>query len=99
MALDASPRDLLPAADVTAWERLGARFVTIRSRSAPALAATDLIDDTGTFGAWLRRYRTRVVVVRPDRFVAASGGDPAGTAPPTPVRPALHPIENKEAER
>lgn len=36
-------------------------------------------------------------VVRPDRFVAASAGDPAGTAPPTPGRPALNLIDAEEA--
>jgi 3-(3-hydroxy-phenyl)propionate hydroxylase len=102
LALNADPRDLLPAADAAAWRDLGARFVTIRSKATPPLADTDLIDHTGALGAWLRQYRTPLVVVRPDRFIAASAGDPAGTAPPTPVRPArelTHDTADKETAR
>ena len=85
VALDADPRDLVRSADLEAWERLGARFVTVRSLSSAAVSDTDLIDHTGELARWFERYGTRVVAVRPDRFTAASGGSASSDAAlPTP---------------
>jgi 3-(3-hydroxy-phenyl)propionate hydroxylase len=57
---------------VEGWTRLGARFRTVRRTFATTDGADDVIDATGVLLDWLHRYRTKVVVVRPDRFVAAT---------------------------
>jgi hypothetical protein len=55
-------------------------------RSATARATADdpdvVIDTTGLLTAWMKRFRTRVLVVRPDRFVAAT--DATGLDVPGP---------------
>ena len=52
-------------------------------RSSTTSNETDIIvDHTGSLRAWLARFRTSVVVVRPDRFVAAA--DPTGLDVPPP---------------
>ena len=81
VGLGRSPRDLLPPAALAAWEALGARFVTVRSVHDGPAADTDVIDYDDVLLPWGRRYGSRVLALRPDRFVAAS--DPTGMMPPT----------------
>jgi 3-(3-hydroxy-phenyl)propionate hydroxylase len=69
---DVDPRTLMTPAQVDDWMRLGARFRTIRSGFATTDAVDDVIDHTTVLTGWMERYRARVVVVRPDRFVAAT---------------------------
>jgi 3-(3-hydroxy-phenyl)propionate hydroxylase len=84
LGIGGDPRRLMSAAAVQAWQGLGARFIAVQGARASASADSDLIDHTGTLTAWMRRYGSRVIAVRPDRFVAAS--DSSGLEPPTPVR-------------
>lgn len=63
----------------TFWARWDMRFIQVnRSRSGPVrnqpLTATDAIsveDVDNRLGEWFSRVRDCIVVVRPDRFVAA----------------------------
>ena len=61
------------------WRSVGARFVEVRSPGAASAATGDnteivTIDDiTGTFDGWCRAHRSaEVIVLRPDRYVAAA---------------------------
>ncbi|MDX6740648.1 bifunctional 3-(3-hydroxy-phenyl)propionate/3-hydroxycinnamic acid hydroxylase [Actinocorallia sp. A-T 12471] len=80
LGLDADPRAVMSAADQTAWAALGARFLTLRSLGAPPRDDADVIDHLGVLAPWMRAARTRVVVLRPDRFVVAA--DPTGLSVP-----------------
>ncbi|WP_395695804.1 bifunctional 3-(3-hydroxy-phenyl)propionate/3-hydroxycinnamic acid hydroxylase [Nocardioides sp.] len=84
------PRDAMTADQVAAWTRLGARFRTVRVGFATTDGPEDVIDHTGVLTGWMRRHRAAVVVVRPDRFVAATdttGLDvPAARSTATAVR-------------
>ena len=66
------PRSAMTARQVEAWTGLGADFRTVRRSFATTDGADDVIDGTGVLLDWLDRYRATVVVVRPDRFVAAT---------------------------
>jgi 3-(3-hydroxy-phenyl)propionate hydroxylase len=65
------PAERLTPADKDAWDRLGARYFAIRSAGARAQAETDLIDLDGSLSRWMGGYRSKVVALRPDRFVVA----------------------------
>lgn len=99
LGLNGDPRVRMTPVDVAGWEALGARFVTVRSRSTPAQSDTDLIDHTGALGAWMTGFGATVVAVRPDRFVAAA--DPTGMSTPTPTHVPLtaRPLQQKEESR
>jgi 3-(3-hydroxy-phenyl)propionate hydroxylase len=58
--------------DAAAWERLGARFITLRSSQARPEGDDDIVDFEEVLAPWFTRHGARVVVVRPDRFVAAT---------------------------
>jgi 3-(3-hydroxy-phenyl)propionate hydroxylase len=85
LAIDSAPEALMNAADVESWRLLGARFVAVRTPNSSALSGSDVIDYTGTLAGWMKQYGSRVIAVRPDRFVAAS--DSYGLAPPTASPP------------
>lgn len=60
------------AVDRDAWDRLGARVVTLLpAGSAPRDGA--MVDETGRIGAWLAARGVQCALVRPDRFVFAAG--------------------------
>jgi 3-(3-hydroxy-phenyl)propionate hydroxylase len=72
LGLDVDPRSVMTASQQEAWTRLGARFRTVRSTFANDNGVDDVVDATGVLARWMSGYGARVVVVRPDRFVAAT---------------------------
>ncbi len=76
LGLDKDPRAAMTQKQRDDWTRLGARFMTIHRSSAASNDTDIVVDHTGSLRAWLSRFRTTVVVLRPDRFVAAA--DPSG---------------------
>ncbi|HEX2077593.1 MAG TPA: bifunctional 3-(3-hydroxy-phenyl)propionate/3-hydroxycinnamic acid hydroxylase [Longimicrobium sp.] len=60
------------AARHEAWERLGARVVTLLpAGAAPREGA--MVDGTGKIGGWFEKHGVQCALVRPDRFVFAAG--------------------------
>lgn len=82
LGLDKDPRAAMTQKQRDDWTRLGARFMTVQRSSATSNETDIIVDHTGSLRAWLARFRTSVVVVRPDRFVAAA--DPTGLDVPPP---------------
>lgn len=78
---DLDPVTLLTPAEKVAWDRLGAQYVAVRPKTVHSQSASDLIDLDDALLPWMRRYRARVVAVRPDKFVAAA--DTHGLAVPS----------------
>ncbi|ANS25294.1 3-(3-hydroxy-phenyl)propionate hydroxylase [Rhodococcus opacus] len=66
------PVTVLSPAEKTAWDAIGVRYIAVRAADQATEGPDDVVDIDGTLLAWLRRYGARVVVVRPDRFVAAA---------------------------
>jgi 3-(3-hydroxy-phenyl)propionate hydroxylase len=66
------PRDAMSDEQVDAWTSLGACFRTVRSGFATTDGPDDVIDHAGVLTDWMKHYRASVLVVRPDRFVAAT---------------------------
>lgn len=97
LGTDDDPRNAMTELQVAAWTTMGARFVTVRPTFSTSDDADVVIDATGALQAWMKRFGARVLVVRPDRFVAASDTtgldvpsargnlDPATSATPTPL--------------
>ena len=84
-----APDTVLSPAEKAQWDALGARYVTVRPRTAYSEAAADVIDLDGVLLPWLARYGARVIALRPDHFVAAA--DTTGLA--TPDLPASTPTD------
>lgn len=72
LGLDVNPRAVMDATDVLGWERMGARFITLRSSFAMPEGDADIVDFEDVLAPWFRKYGARVLVLRPDRFVAAT---------------------------
>ncbi|OZD68881.1 monooxygenase [Rhodococcus sp. 05-340-1] len=68
---DLDPTELLTPDERAGWDALGARYVAVRPRTVHTQGENDLVDLDGALHSWLRRYGSRVIAVRPDRFVAA----------------------------
>jgi 3-(3-hydroxy-phenyl)propionate hydroxylase len=69
---EVDPASLLSAQERKAWDALGTRYITVRSAEGSARSDTDIMDMEGSLLKWLRDRKTKAVVVRPDRFVAAA---------------------------
>lgn len=72
LGIDRDPRRVMSEHQVADWTRLGADFRVVRPSFASSNGAADIIDHTGTLTRWVKRFGSTVVVVRPDRFVAAT---------------------------
>lgn len=72
LGIDRDPRRVMNERQVADWTRLGADFRVVRPSFASSNGAADIIDHTGTLTRWVKRFGSTVVVVRPDRFVAAT---------------------------
>jgi 3-(3-hydroxy-phenyl)propionate hydroxylase len=68
------PASLLDHKEKEGWDRLGTRYVSVRSLDKGSVAVDDLIDLDGTLINWMRKHRTKAIALRPDRFVAAAEG-------------------------
>jgi 3-(3-hydroxy-phenyl)propionate hydroxylase len=69
---EVDPEEVLSAEEKAAWSRLDARFVTLRSAGSNGKKETDIIDLDGILLEWLGKFDAKVIIVRPDRFVAAA---------------------------
>lgn len=82
LGIDVDPRSVMTRPQADAWERLGAGFRTVRPTFTRTAGPDDVIDATGVLTRWANRYAARVLVVRPDRFIAAT--DTTGLNLPQP---------------
>ncbi|SFY52694.1 bifunctional 3-(3-hydroxy-phenyl)propionate/3-hydroxycinnamic acid hydroxylase [Streptomyces sp. F-1] len=80
LGADVDPRSLLDAEEKAEWDALGARYLTVRPKTAYTRGADELVDLEGVLLGWLARYGVRAIALRPDKFVAAS--DKAGLTVP-----------------
>ncbi|MCC3312477.1 bifunctional 3-(3-hydroxy-phenyl)propionate/3-hydroxycinnamic acid hydroxylase [Nocardia africana] len=95
---DLDPAGLLTPEEKAGWDALGARYVAVRPRTVHTRGRDDLVDLDDVLGPWLRRYGSRAVALRPDRFVAAD--DVHGLAAPTCRKPArIRSIHHVRSER
>ncbi len=69
-----NPATELTAGQKAAWDALGARHLCVLSAEQQGHGSDDVVDLDGTLLAWMRRYGTRLIALRPDRFVAAAQG-------------------------
>jgi 3-(3-hydroxy-phenyl)propionate hydroxylase len=73
IGVDHDPRQSMTVDQVRGWEDFGARFIAVlSSKKARPEKATDIVDYTDALVYWMRRRGAKVVVVRPDKFVAAA---------------------------
>lgn len=89
--LDRDPRELMTAEQTAGWAALGTRFMSVVGSASSRSDTDTVVDHTGTLTRWLRKYGATVVVLRPDRFVAAA--DPTGLDVP-PARGNLDGVGN-----
>jgi 3-(3-hydroxy-phenyl)propionate hydroxylase len=68
------PASLLTPQEKEGWDRLGTRYVAVRSLDQGSVSTDDLIDLDGTLINWMRKHSTKAIALRPDRFVAAAEG-------------------------
>jgi 3-(3-hydroxy-phenyl)propionate hydroxylase len=72
LGLDVDPRTVLTPAQKHAWDGFGARYLTVRSAYSEPKDDSDIVDFENELAPWFAATGARVVVVRPDRFIAAS---------------------------
>lgn len=71
LGLDADPRDTMSESTVRAWDRFGARFLTIRPGTS-VVEGDELGDPTGQLWDAMVAHGVNYLVVRPDRYVYAA---------------------------
>ncbi len=75
LGANVDPAARLSGEQRAAWEKLGARFVAVRSVDQHAQADDDLIDIDGQLVAWLDKHGADVIAVRHDKIVMAASGN------------------------
>ncbi|NED07142.1 monooxygenase, partial [Streptomyces sp. SID6648] len=80
LGADTDPRTLLTAEEKAQWDALGARYLSVRPKTAYTQGPDELVDLEEVLLGWFARYGVQAIALRPDRFVAAS--DKAGLAVP-----------------
>jgi 3-(3-hydroxy-phenyl)propionate hydroxylase len=70
LGMNVDPTTVLSREQKLGWDQFGARYEIIRTHSIPG--TDSLVDVDGELKAWFDAHGSTVVVVRPDRFVAAS---------------------------
>ncbi len=80
LGADTDPRTLLSAEEKAEWDALGARYLTVRPKTAYTQGPDELVDLEEVLLGWFARYGVQAIALRPDKFVAAS--DKAGLAVP-----------------
>ncbi|MEW5809157.1 MAG: bifunctional 3-(3-hydroxy-phenyl)propionate/3-hydroxycinnamic acid hydroxylase [Actinomycetota bacterium] len=73
LGLDTDPRDGMDERTAQAWERFGARFLTIRPGTS-VVEDDELGDPSGQLWDAMVAHGAKYVVVRPDRYVYAAAG-------------------------
>jgi 3-(3-hydroxy-phenyl)propionate hydroxylase len=81
LGLDCDPRERLSRAAVEGWERLGARFMRIRSGTL-IVGEDEIGDPVGFLYDWFQEHQARVAVIRPDRMVYGVDAPGIDLAPP-----------------
>jgi 3-(3-hydroxy-phenyl)propionate hydroxylase len=71
LGLDADPRDAMQKATVQAWERFGARFLTIRPGTS-VVEGDEIGDPAGQLWDTMVAQGVNYLVVRPDRYIYAA---------------------------
>jgi 3-(3-hydroxy-phenyl)propionate hydroxylase len=66
------PAECLSAEEKADWDRLGARYLVLRSSKDKGRGSNDIIDLDGSLLQWMRDLGVRAIALRPDRFVAAA---------------------------
>jgi 3-(3-hydroxy-phenyl)propionate hydroxylase len=83
VGLDVDPRSILTDSELRDWLRIGARIITLRSSHSAPENDADIVDFQDVLAPWFHKHSARVLVLRPDRFVAATDvsglGLPKGT--------------------
>ncbi len=72
LGLDVDPRSTMSSDDAAGWDRLGARFITLRSSHSRPQGDDDIVDFEEVLAPWFQKHGARIIVIRPDRFVAAT---------------------------
>jgi 3-(3-hydroxy-phenyl)propionate hydroxylase len=91
LGLEQDPRSAMTEVQIKNWELLGARFLTVVDSSAKVGTSDIVVDHTGMLHNWMKRFKTSVIALRPDRFVAAA--NPTGLDVPA-ARGNLSPAAN-----
>ncbi|WNG83466.1 bifunctional 3-(3-hydroxy-phenyl)propionate/3-hydroxycinnamic acid hydroxylase [Mycobacterium sp. ITM-2016-00316] len=88
LGMDVDPRATMTPQHLAAWQRIGARFLTIRPGTSVVIDG-ELGDPSGQLWNALTDNGARYLIVRPDRYVYQATDDAAALAPPTSYRPGL----------
>lgn len=72
IGLDVDPRTVMTKAQQDSWSDFQPRYITVRSSHSTPQGDADIVDFEQALEPWFRRYGVRVLVLRPDRVVAAT---------------------------
>ncbi|MHA3020253.1 bifunctional 3-(3-hydroxy-phenyl)propionate/3-hydroxycinnamic acid hydroxylase [Mycobacterium sp. BMJ-28] len=98
LGLDVDPRHEMTAAHLSTWQRIGARFLTIRPGTS-VVGDGELGDPTGQLWDAFSVNDTRYLLVRPDRYVYQATDDATSLAPPKFYLPVTAQRAEEQASR
>jgi 3-(3-hydroxy-phenyl)propionate hydroxylase len=75
LGADIDPATKFEARQRAAWEKLGAKFIAVRSPDQRAQTNSDIIDVNLGLISWMQEEGVDVVVVRADKIIAAATGN------------------------
>ncbi len=67
------PKTLMSAEQITQWDELNAQYFTLLDAADDGKGFDDIVDINGSLIEWMNQHQTQVVIVRPDKFIAAAG--------------------------
>lgn len=67
------PKSLMNPEQIADWNELNVQYFTLLDASDDGKGFDDIVDIHGTLIEWMNQHQTQVVIVRPDKFIAAAG--------------------------
>lgn len=67
------PKTLMSAEQIAQWDELNVQYYTLLDAADDGKGFDDIVDIHGSLIEWMNQHQTQVVVVRPDKFIAAAG--------------------------
>lgn len=69
------PKPIMSTEQIEQWNELNAQYFTLLDVEADGKGFDDIVDIHGSLIDWMKQHQTDVVIVRPDKFIVASGHD------------------------
>ena len=66
------PKSLMTEEQISQWDKLGAKYYSLLDAADDGKGLDDIIDIKGSLINWMNQYESKIIAVRPDKFIAAA---------------------------